>query len=289
MNNIVWVSGKEIANSLGYKNTRNAIATHVSPENRSHFGELIDRPVKGIPKQQLFLNIKGVEELLAKKKNHLASQNWRNFFESSPFLLPSWSPGAEEITREQFPDAWTEAEGEVKTTPFKSLAEIPETVSKPLAAHGYIYVLKLSTSDKTLGKVGKTRYLQTRKNAFQSQFKENVELVWFCFSFNMDVVEREILYKLNHMNALVNYQSLTEVFDPKVISFDELFAEIQRLVEVTNTQWEASEKKYEVQLEYLKFANRVVESTKQLANENPEKFQSFVDMVDKMLTRFEKI
>lgn len=226
--------------------------------------------VPGIKATKNFINFQGFQELL---KNNLANpfsqqvKTEKDFFTTFENALTSKNVLAETLD--------SSANSELT---FSTLSEIPETVVK---ANGYIYLLQWND----LGKVGKTRFLRKREKALQQKFKDGI-LIWFSFCENIDLLEREILQKLKHMGALVKNQGSREIFDPKIISFEQVQQEISRLAEQINSQSARKSEKTLVQKEYLEFATYIVEPILPLGKEEPKAYIAFIE---KILNGFEKI
>lgn len=135
------------------------------------------------------------------------------------------------------------------------------------------------------GKVGKTRSFRNRKQALQQKFKD-AEVIWFCFCENIDILEQEILQKLQHMGALVKHPESNEIFDPNILSFEQVRNEIERLANEINSHWSSKNEKKMVQRDYLKFATTFFEPLIPFAEEDPK---AYIQVLEKILDGFEKI
>lgn len=136
-----------------------------------------------------------------------------------------------------------------------------------------------------MGKVGKTRSFRNRKQAFAQKFEDS-QVLWFCFCENIDILEQEILQKLDHMGALVKNQGSIEIFDPKIISFEAVRQEIERLANEINLRCVPKNDKRNLQQDYLNFARTIVDPLLPFAKENPK---AYIQLVEKLLEGFEKI
>ena len=81
----IWMMGKDIAEILEYKDTKDAIKEHVSDMNKVNYKNLLFRggnspPLKGIQKNTVFINLNGFFELISnsKKKEAKQLQFWVN-------------------------------------------------------------------------------------------------------------------------------------------------------------------------------------------------------------------
>lgn len=81
-------------------------------------------------------------------------------------------------------------------------------------------------------------------------------------------MEQEILQKLEHLGALVKNSDSVEIFDPSIISFEDVRAEIERLANEINFQWAPKNEKRGVQQSYLKFTTTALEPLVPFAKEN---------------------
>jgi hypothetical protein len=250
--NQIWISAKEIAMSLGYANTRSAIARYVSPLNKQPLTVLLaqtNTDIKippGLQKNTIFINYQGFCEFTNSKPTHPSIASWVNIFASAKSTEKKELPYLD-VSGER------ELDTDSKKVAFKGLEEIPETVANWIPAHGYVYLLKWNQ----FGKVGKTRSLVVRKQSLQQQFKES-EIVWFCFCQNIDVLEREILEKLRQLSALVKVDGSTEIFDPAIVSFDTIQKELKRLCIQINRQYNSESERLVLKQTYLEFAKSLV-------------------------------
>jgi hypothetical protein len=111
------------------------------------------------------------------------------------------------------------------------------------------------------------------------RYNKNSKIIWFCFCENIDLLEQEILQKLDHIGALVKNSNSNEIFDPNIISFDEIRQEISRLAEQINFQLSANTQKSAVQQDYLKFATTLLELLLPFAKEDPKNYMQFVEKI----------
>lgn len=251
INETLWFCGKDVAHFFGYKQTRNAISKFVSQENKKPLKEL-GVSVPGFKSQTVFITMDGVYEFVKNKENQPLDTQWLDFFNSAP---DSNAPISQPLK-------------------FQELSQIPETLSVSMQAQGFVYLLRW----KNFGKVGKTRSMKNRKQSLLQKFKEG-ELIWFCFCQNIDLLEREILEKLGQLGALIKHPESVELFDPTIISFEEVQEEIDRLAKKINGQYSNDHDRIVLKQEYTKAAQAVVDLLKPLSKEYPKESIHLLEQV----------
>lgn len=118
---MLWISASEVAKLLNYAKPQGAIKRHVSPTNQKKFKELqLGVHIPGIQLNRIFINFDGLQELLNQNNSHPLALDW-----ATPGSLLKNSNEEKELKK-------------------STLSEIPETISKPLSANGFIYLLRVS-------------------------------------------------------------------------------------------------------------------------------------------------
>lgn len=255
-NNTIWLSAVDVARLLNYSKPQGAIKRHVSPWNQKKFSEFsFQIRVPGIQANRIFINFSGLQELLKRHDSHPLALDWstpKGILNNTDQTDTSQNVGLK----------------------FDKLAEIPETFSTALPAQGFVYLLRW----ENLVKVGKTRSISTRKQGLQQRYK-NSEMIWYCTCENIDLLEREILGKLEQMGALVKTEGSLELFDPTLISLDEVKDEIERLARKIDKQYTQEHERIHLKQEYTKLASATLELTRELANEYPKESLELLELV----------
>lgn len=194
-----WFKGKDIAEILEYKDTKNAIKKHVDEEDKSKYGNFLKggktSPFRGDEKNAIFINESGLYSLILKSKKEEAKR------------FKKW------VTKEVLPEI--RKTGEYRLQKEKDqLAielknkdeEIEKLKFKHLQINNFIYNIKirkktdklyiattLQYSKNNNFKIGFTKDLKSRLNTYNTGRNSN-DLYYYVF--HIDVFEAK---KLDHL------------------------------------------------------------------------------------------
>lgn len=286
-----WVSGSRMAELLGYKNPRATLSDHVSAENKKSFKDLSNIKSKEIRPNTLFINSKGINEIVGIKKLEYSDsitsdkdfEAFYAFFRSTKILPENKTTNHQDLGTIQANNITFDFQrtDEWKKDSFPTLASIPETYSKKLESKGFVYLASWNHQGKAYGKIGKTRELKKRNQTLSSEFK-GLRIRWFCECLQMDILETQILEKLKLIGALIENEFSRELFDPSIISFEEVQTEIQRLKEVIDRDYQNSSDVERVEL--AKLALNIIEKVT-----NDQEKQYALEMVKLLQPLFQPI
>lgn len=219
--NQAWFKAKEIAQILGYKDTRKAISSHIRAKHKRPYNSLVNlvNPIK-IHYQTIFITEPGLYSLIISSKldSAIKFQDW--VFE---ILLPNIRKFGQYQINNNLNDKLKEKEKELVS--YKEFLVNTKTIKK----EGWIYIASTDHyQTRGIYKIGSTERLAKRLNSYNTGRIEEFYYVWFCKCFspkNMEVYIQHLLKNFNYnyrkeMYCGIHISDLVEIIEFLCKNFD---------------------------------------------------------------------
>jgi prophage antirepressor-like protein len=189
-NNIPWFSAINVANVLGYNNTRKAIIKNVAKQDRTSFSDLekfINKIPKNMQPHAIYINESGLYSLILNSKKQIAKE-FRQWITSE--VIPSIRKSGSYQIEEKYKDKLDKLNDKLKEAKKEIRILKHNQKKKNYKATGMIYVIRpIDTTKKNLLKPGKTTNFNERLGVYNTGLPNNVEILFTLEVDDPDAVE----------------------------------------------------------------------------------------------------